>query len=427
MEAVSKRDLFGLADPPAVFLNHGSYGTVPKLITERRAELLRELEQHPDVWFRSKSKRMWADAVQCLEELLNPPTSQSVVFVENATAGINCVVQSTAWKTIVHFDTTYGAVKQAISFHNHKHSSVPWSVSVAPDKLGVSDLCDRLRNAFTELGPDAMPGLLIVDHISSCPALVFPIKKIISVAREYGFLVLVDGAHAIGQMHIDLSDIQPDFYVSNLHKWLYAPKSSAFLYVSQKLQEDVHPLFISHEYRSSFQREFYMVGTRDFTSYFCSQACLNFIESLLGGLDQMRSHINSLLIQGVDILMSKWNTPLMTNIMTHGSSNPETCEVLLGAPFLANVQLPFTYEEFVLSYSEEQDHKEVDVKNEVLRLSHHKGGLVMTKLLEEYHIQTVAYEWHGKLWARVSSQVYNSLSDYHELAEAVWSIKLGMK
>jgi selenocysteine lyase/cysteine desulfurase len=423
----SERSLFQLAEPPAVFLNHGSYGTVPKAVAQYQRALLERVESHPDQWFREHSRVLLSESIDALEAFVNPPTKYSCVYVENATSGVNTIVQSFRWHTIVHFDTTYGAVKQTVKAESRRHGATIDCVSINFDHLSVSELLDRIRTCLEKnraQPDDNRHGLLIVDHISSCPAFVFPVKKIIALAREYGFLVLVDGAHAIGQIHIDLTEMRPDFYVSNLHKWLYAPKSSAFLYVDQRFQSSVHPLFISHEYDTSFQREFYMVGTRDFTPYLCTPACLKFIQDTCGSADNMRRTINALLIKGVDLMQNAWKTKLMAELLDYSKDvSPEDSEMLLAAPFLATIELPFTYEAYLARYPDSTSgDMKINDGNDMLKVSHHKGYNVMKKLLEEYNIQTVVFDWQGRLWARVSAQVYNSLSDFEQLCSAISTI-----
>ena len=72
--------------------------------------------------------------------------------------------------------------------------------------------------------------------------------------------MLIDGAHALGSLDLNLSDLDPDYYVSNAHKWFCCPKGSAFMYVKKSLQQETRPLIISHGYGSGFQSEFIWSG-----------------------------------------------------------------------------------------------------------------------------------------------------------------------
>lgn len=116
--------------------------------------------------------------------------------------------------------------------------------------------------------------LAIFDHISSFPSLILPVEKLIKMCREKGTLVMIDGAHSLGQIPLNLTRLDPDFYFGNGHKWLQSSKGSAFLYVRPNLQSLIHPTVISHWYKEGFQQEFERTGTRDYSSY------LTFIEAI---------------------------------------------------------------------------------------------------------------------------------------------------
>jgi hypothetical protein len=85
-----------------------------------------------------------------------------------------------------------------------------------------------------EADPDI--GVASIDHITSCPAVVLPVRRIADACRRRGVPLLVDGAHALGHLPLDLSALGADFYVANAHKWLFAPKSAAVLWVRRDRQ-----------------------------------------------------------------------------------------------------------------------------------------------------------------------------------------------
>jgi selenocysteine lyase/cysteine desulfurase len=100
--------------------------------------------------------------------------------------------------------------------------------------------------------------IAIVDHISSCSAIMFPVKEITEALHKLGILVLIDGAHGPGQVpDLQLDDLGADFYTGTLHKWAYATKGTALLWVAPKHQNWVRPLIKSHNYKKSFQEEFF--------------------------------------------------------------------------------------------------------------------------------------------------------------------------
>jgi len=126
---------------------------------------------------------------------------------------------------------------------------------------------EQILKAFQDVVEREVAGsfcLATFSHISSMPAVIFPVKQLTLYLHSKGIPVLIDGAHVTGQIPLDISSLDPDFYLGNLHKWLYSPKTSAFLYVKKQLQPLVFPSFISVYFEPDFQKEFSWQGTQDF-------------------------------------------------------------------------------------------------------------------------------------------------------------------
>ena len=118
--------------------------------------------------------------------------------------------------------------------------------------------------------------LIVFDHISSTLSVRFEIERMIEYFRQQNILTLIDGAHAIGAIHLNLTDLNPDFYLSNNHKWFYSHRSSAFLYVKKNLQSLIHPIITSFGYLQSFQDEFFWLGTKDYSAFLTIEDALHF-------------------------------------------------------------------------------------------------------------------------------------------------------
>ena len=122
------------------------------------------------------------------------------------------------------------------------------------------------------------------DHISSLPASIIPIKKLIEICHENSIIVLVDGAHALGQIEVDITDIGADFYVSNCHKWMYSPKGSAMLCVDKKWHSIIRPSVISSRgeflHDDNWYKNFNYIGTRDYCNFLALKEALEFRNEL---------------------------------------------------------------------------------------------------------------------------------------------------
>src|SRR5690606_18122497 len=124
--------------------------------------------------------------------------------------------------------------------------------------------------------------VIYLSHITSPTATIFPIAEVCRRARAEGIMTVIDGAHAPGQIEIDLAALDADFYTGNCHKWLCSPKSAGFLYARRELQDLLDPLVVSWGWKSRAPRPsrfldiFEWRGTHDPASYLAVPAAINY-------------------------------------------------------------------------------------------------------------------------------------------------------
>jgi isopenicillin-N epimerase len=274
-------------DPDVDFLNHGSYGSCPRVVLELQAELRARLERQPVHFFGRELAPLLDRARAELAAFVGADES-SLVFVTNATAAVNTVLRSLEPQLGPHAELlttnhTYAACRNALDVVAER-CGARVVVADVPFPLTSSDqVVDAVLAACT-----AKTKLALLDHVSSPTGLVFPIERIIPALRARGVQVLIDGAHAPGMLPLDLRALGADYYTGNCHKWLCAPKSSALLYVAPEHCAEVRPLVISHgasaatESRSRYWLEFDWTGTSDPTPQLCVPAAIAFLRSLDG-------------------------------------------------------------------------------------------------------------------------------------------------
>ena len=140
-------------------------------------------------------------------------------------------------------------------------------------------------------------------------------KELTKLCREHGAIVLIDGAHAPGVLDIDVEDIGADYYTGNCHKWLFAPKGSAFLWVNKRIQSELHPqpVVISSSGKYDYTGRFAYTGTRDYTPFATIPHAMDFIDRYLGGMTKMRDYCHNLLKEGCDHLIEAWKTSYLVS------------------------------------------------------------------------------------------------------------------
>lgn len=261
------------------FLNHGSYGACPRPVFEAYQNWQRELEAQPVEFLGRRVKPLLAEARAALGDYLGT-NGDNLAFVPNVTVGMNAIVRSLPFGSgdeVLSTDHEYGAVVRTWRYYTDRRDA-----SFVPQPI---PLPLTTREAFVEQlwsGVTSRTKIITLSHITSATALRFPIEEICRRARESGIITVIDGAHAPGQIDLDLEAIGADFYTGNCHKWLSAPKGAGFIYARPDRQALLDPLIISWGWQaeqpgpSPFVDHFGWSGTDDPSAYLSVPAAIKF-------------------------------------------------------------------------------------------------------------------------------------------------------
>lgn len=271
--------LWGL-DPSVTYLNHGSFGACPTAVLATQAALRQEMEREPVDFLSATLPARLNAAREALSPFLGADPAD-LVFVPNATAGVNAVLRSLLFEPkdeLLVTDHTYAACRKTVEFVAARTEA---RVVVAHLPFPVRDEEELIAAVLNRVSP--LTRLALMDHVTSPTALVLPVARLVGELQARGIDTLVDGAHAPGMLPIDLSTLGAAYYTGNTHKWLCAPKGSGFLHVRADRQAVLHPNVISHGYMKGFREEFDWTGTCDPTPWLCIPESLRYIGSLLPG------------------------------------------------------------------------------------------------------------------------------------------------
>ncbi|NJN19180.1 MAG: aminotransferase class V-fold PLP-dependent enzyme [Oscillochloris sp.] len=261
------------------FLNHGSFGACPRPVFETYQHWQRVLETQPVAFLGRRIEGLLAEVRATLGQYLNA-AADDLALVPNATYGVNIVAHALrlgAEDAIVTTDHEYGAVQRTLRYVCGRSGAQYVEAQVGLPLHDPTEVIERLWAAVTP-----RTRLIVISHITSPTALIFPVAEVCRRARAAGILTLVDGAHAPGQLDLDLAAIGADFYTGNCHKWLCAPKGAAFLYVRPECQQLIDPLVVSWGYESRrpgaspFVDYFAWTGTADPAAYLSIPAAIAF-------------------------------------------------------------------------------------------------------------------------------------------------------
>ena len=368
-----------LLGPALTLLNHGSYGATPRVVLAEQDRWRERMERSPNSFFGSELPGALRNVADVLAEFL-AGDGKDFAFLENATAGCNAVLNSLAFSSgdeILLTSHGYGAVRKAAAHVAAKSGARLVEADVPFPTTSPAQIVEAVAS---RLGPRTR--LVILDHVTSPTATIFPVRELVSLCHAAGARVLIDGAHAPGMLTLDVPAIGADWYVGNCHKWLMAPKGSAFIWAAPEHQATLHPVVISHGYGQGFTAEFDWVGTRDPSAWLAIPAAIDF--HLRHGGASLRERNARLAREAATFLAETWRTD-------RGSSDE-----LTGA--MATVRLPVSGEA---------------TEAHALQLREW--------LLRDHRIDAAINPFAGSLWVRVSAQAYNETADYERLVEAIQS------
>ena len=367
---------FGL-DRGLVFLNHGSFGAVPRSVRVAQDAWRDRIEADPIEFIGRRIASLLAEVkVELARSFGGAPGEYG--FVTNATDGVNAVLRSMRFEAgdeLLCTDHVYRAVRQAMRSRAAESGGVLREI---PVPLPTANAAALVEPVLAAVGPRTR--VLVLDHVTSATATRFPVEAL-RARLPATCALLVDGAHAPGAMALDVGAIGAEFYAANLHKWVMAPRGSAFLRVRADAAAQVHPCIISHRFGEGFEPEFDWQGTRDFSAWLAVPAALQFMRAL--GVQRVIEHnhalarwAHELLVQGLGVQPS---TPLDGSCLT--------C--------MAGVQLPDALRRF-----EKVEHLQADLR-----------------AIERIEVPII--DWGGRWWVRVSAAVHNLPEHYEVLLRAL--------
>jgi isopenicillin-N epimerase len=366
------RECFSL-DRAVAHLNHGSFGAVPIAVQRAQQRLRDEMDANPMRFFTVGLDERIAHVRRHLAAFLGADAEGSAL-VENATAGIAIALNSVEFKPgdeIVTTNHGYGAVRLAVGEVCRRTGAVSRTAELplTPEDDAV---LAAIRNACSD-----RTKLVIIDAITSTTARRLPTTGVVAVAREVGSAVLVDAAHAPGLLTTPVAEIGADFWVGNLHKWVFSPRGTALLCVAPAWRDRVSPVVVSEQHGLGFPESLEWLGARDYTPWLAAPSGLFTLRTL--GLDVVRAHNANLAAYGQRMVGEA------LGVDDDLPDNP-------GLP-LRLVPLP-----------------------PGAAADHPAATALRRRIADELATEVKVSSWHGRGLLRLSAQVYNRPAEYERLA-----------
>ena len=228
--------------PDVLHLNHGSFGGCPRTVLAAADAVRARLEAAPMRFYVLDWQRELDRARAALSRFVGADPAR-LAFVPSATAGVAIALAAAdlaagdeVLLTAHGYRACANQVHRLAGARGLRVATVPIDLPFDPDAL-----VERLERAVSR-----RTRLVVIDHVTSPTALRLPVERIVPAMRAQGVQVLVDGAHAPGQVPLDVEALGATWYVGNCHKWLCGPKASGFVVASPDAAASLRPLITSH-------------------------------------------------------------------------------------------------------------------------------------------------------------------------------------
>ena len=386
---------FWSLDEEVVFLNHGSFGACPNFVLDEQLKWRNRLELEPVRFFEREALPALKLSRQSLSTILKCD-ADDLALIDNATSGVNTILRSLVFERgdeILVPDHAYQACRNAIDFVAQRWGAKVVICSIPFPISGHSEVVDLLISKISN-----RTKLVMIDTVTSPTGLRMPFEELSKEFEERGVEVLVDAAHGPGMIPLNLEKLGASYVTGNCHKWLCAPKGSAFLYVRKDLQDKIHPLCISHGATfplgdtTRFRHEFDWTGTQDISSW-CS------LPEVITGM--------------TNIGAGNWN-----NIMETNRSLALKGRTLIADSLGSEIPCP---DEMIASIATIRISKET-----MGGIPIHEPDPLHDSLLDDYGVQVPVWGWPSPKgrYIRISAQLYNHLDEYKYLAEILSNLEL---
>lgn len=296
-------------DPSLRFLNHGSYGAVPREVTAYRASLLERMERDAVRFYKVDLEKLMDEWRIVLSGFVGCEPFD-MAPMPNATVAIATVLHNTQWNVGDEVVLTDHEYMSGVNELRRLETSHGVKLVFAPVEFPMRDAAQVRDAVLARLTKKTK--MVMVSQITSATSLIFPVEEIVAECNRRGIETLVDGTHAVGQIGVNVRGMNPTYFVGSGHKWLSSPKGTGFLYVAPRKQEGFRPLALSsrgHKIRPEralFLRDFDYVGTDDYTKVLAMTASIRFFENVVQGGWQATMEANHrLVMQGRDLLVKR--------------------------------------------------------------------------------------------------------------------------
>ncbi|MEO2050710.1 MAG: aminotransferase class V-fold PLP-dependent enzyme [Allomuricauda sp.] len=359
--------------PDYINLESGYYNIIPIPLMNKFVEHAKTVNYEGSYYMRTVQWENKNKVAARLAQLVNC-SEKELVITRNTTESLDTIIGGYPWKKgdeAIYAVQDYGAMQDHFEQMEKRYGIVRKIVSIPNHPKSDEELVSLYESQIT-----SNTKLLMVCHMVNVTGQILPIRKICDMAHAHGVEVMVDGAHCVGHIKVDLAELDCDYYGSSLHKWLCAPLGAGLLYVAERNIPKIWPLLADHEKDMTKIRRLNHTGTHPVHTDLTINDSLDYLEMI--GLERKEERMRYLQRYWSDQLRDVANVVINTPVEPHRSCG------------IANVGL-----------------------------TNMKPGDLAKTLLEEFKVWTVGIDFENVHGCRITPNVFTSTEELDRFVDAI--------
>jgi selenocysteine lyase/cysteine desulfurase len=263
--------------PDYINLENGYYCMQPQTILEAYIKQVKELNYQASFYLRT---RQFDDKAAIRNRLANliGCTKEELIITRNTTESLDTVIAGIDWKAgdeIIMAEQDYGAMQDMFRQQAKRYGIVCQVVSIPNNPKNDEEIVAIYEKMITP-----KTRLLMLPHMVNITGQIMPVRKICNMAHLKNVEVMVDGAHAVAHIPVNIADLDCDYYGSSLHKWLCCPLGAGILFVKKDKVEKLWAVFADSNFEKTDIRKLNHTGTHPCSTDLAILSAIDYYENL---------------------------------------------------------------------------------------------------------------------------------------------------
>ena len=269
-----------------VNLENGYYCFIPQPTLNKYLEHVKRINFEGSYYMRNQLDLDKRKTAERLSNLVNCDKDE-LAITRNTTESLDLIISGFPWKKndeAIFAMQDYGSMQEMFKLTAKRRGIVNKIISVPNHPKNDEEIVSLYENQITK-----KTKLIMVSHMINITGQILPVKKICEMAHSYNIDVLVDGAHCVGHIDVDIKDLNCDYYGSSLHKWLSAPLGTGLLFVKKEKISKIEPILAGHVHERDNIMRLNHIGTHPVHSDLAINDAIDYLESI--GIERKQNRL----------------------------------------------------------------------------------------------------------------------------------------